>query len=136
MADLKIPCVNVLVIDGRLTKDPHRGLTPGGLAWAGFGIAHEDYRKGTAETDFWEVSCFGRTAEVAARLRKGAPVIIEGKLIRERWIDQDTGKEREATRISANRIRELAWPTDVEKTEPGPAPTRSSPTLEQEECPF
>jgi len=134
MANLKMSNINVLVIDGRLTKDPHTGVTDGGLVWAQFGIAHEDYRKSKNETDFWEISCFGRTAEKASKLRKGMPVIIEGRLVRERWTDRESGKEREATRISANRIRELAWPNDGARTE-HEQDTPSQPP-EQEECPF
>jgi len=109
MADLKMSNTNVLVIDGRLTKDPQSGRTKGDQAWARFAIAHDDWRNGKAETDFWEVSCFGKTAEIAEKLRKGAPVIVEARLGRDRWTDKD-GKEQDATRLFASRVRELAFP--------------------------
>lgn len=126
MADLKMSNTNVLVIDGRLTKDPKTGRTKDDRAWAQFGIAHDDWRNGRAETDFWDVSCFGKTAEIAERLRKGAPVIIEARLGRDRWTDKD-GKEHDATRLFASRVRELAWPDGTPPPKPDP---------EQDEGPF
>ncbi len=111
MINLRMPNLNRIEMSGRLTKDPRTGRK-NDSAWAQFGIAHEEYAKGEKTAEFWEVACFGKTAEIAGELRKGAPVIVEGRLGRDHWTDKD-GKERDATRIYAHRIQQLSWPDDT-----------------------
>lgn len=47
------------------------------------------------EVSFIDLTFFGSTAENAAQyLKKGSPVIIEGRLKQESWDDKQTGKKR------------------------------------------
>ncbi len=123
MAKLRMPSVNNLTISGRVTREPKRGVAPSsGAPWCKFSIAHDTFSKGEKSVAFWDVSTFGKTAEIAQELRKGAPVIVEGSLSRDCWTDKQ-GQKREPTRIIGRRISRLAWPDDQEpQQEQAPAP--------------
>ena len=108
MADLKMPQINYTVIAGRLTREPELKYTPSGAAVCEIGIAVDNGYGDKKKTSFLSVICWQKTAERAAELKKGAPVIIEGRIETESWDGRD-GQKREKTKVIANRIHELAW---------------------------
>jgi len=91
---------NKVILAGNLTRDPELRYTPAGKAIAKFGIAVN--RNWTTETGekkeevtFVDVDCFGRQAEVISQyLRKGRPVLVEGRLRLDQWDDKTTGQKR------------------------------------------
>lgn len=116
MADLRMPELNVVVLAGRLSKDPELRYTQSGKAVTSFGLAcGRRYKVGseTREDVYWAtVQCWDKLAEyVGERLRKGAPVIIEGRLTTDEW-EQKDGTKRQTTRIVASRVQQLAWDSD------------------------
>lgn len=96
--------LNVIILIGRLTRDPELRYTQTGKAVATIRIAVD--RGGEAGTDFIDVVVWERQAENAANyLRKGRLVAVQGWLqIREYEKD---GQRRERAEIVANQLRFL-----------------------------
>jgi len=116
MATLRMPNVNHVVVDGRLTRDPGLRRTASGLAVCEITIANDrPYKDGDEwkrKTSFLAVTCWNQTAEnVAERLRKGDPVLVQGRLDNEEWETKD-GDKRSKTKITARSVRPLSWPDD------------------------
>lgn len=108
--------LNKVVLVGRLTRDPEvRTFTNGGkVAKFGFAVSN---RKKNSQTGEWEddpmfidVEAFNRgeggkdADHVEQRLHKGDLVLIEGKLILDRWDDKQTGEKRSKHKIVADQI--------------------------------
>ncbi len=131
MPDLKMPELNAVTISGRLTDDPDLKYTHGGTAVADIRIAVTRHSKQGEETGFYDVTLWAETAErYAQTLKRGNPVIVEGRLAVDTWNDKDTGKSRSKVKIVGNRISALTWPEEgggarypaEEKAAPAPAP--------------
>ncbi|MFM8471427.1 MAG: single-stranded DNA-binding protein [Limisphaerales bacterium] len=91
---------NKVILAGNLTRDPELRYTPKGTAIAKFGLAinrnwtAEDGQK-REEVTFVDVDAFGKQAEVIGQyLRKGRPVLVEGRLKLDQWDAQQTGQKR------------------------------------------
>lgn len=101
---------NKAIIIGNLTRDPELRSTPGGVQVANIGIATNRVWKDKSgakqeSTDYHNVVVFGRQAETAAQyLRKGASVMVEGRLQTRSWEGQD-GKKNYRTEIVADRVQ-------------------------------
>ena len=114
--------VNNVMIGGNLTRDPELKYTPQGVAVANFNVAvNEKYTDKNGEKKenvcFVEVVAWKRTAELAAEyLRKGHPVLVEGKLSQDNWEDAD-GKKRTKTKVTASKVHFLSRKGDA-----GPEP--------------
>lgn len=91
---------NKVILAGNMTRDPELRYTPKGTAIAKFGLAinrnwtSEDGQK-REEVTFVDVDAFGKQAEVIGQyLRKGRPVLVEGRLKLDQWDDKQTGQKR------------------------------------------
>ena len=91
---------NKVILIGNLTRDPEVKYTSGGTAIAKLGMAinrtwtNKEGQK-QEETTFVDVDAFGRQAEVIGQyLKKGRPVMIEGRLKLDQWDDKQTGQKR------------------------------------------
>ena len=102
--------LNKALIVGNLTRDPELRSTPTGLQVANIGIATNRVwrdKNGAKQesTDYHNVVVFGRQAETASQyLKKGASVMVEGRLQTRSWEGQD-GKKNYRTEIIADRIQ-------------------------------
>jgi len=91
---------NKVILAGNLTRDPELRYTPKGTAVAKLGLAiNRTWKSETGETKqevtFVDVDAFGRTAEVVCQyLKKGRPILIEGRLRYETWDDKQTNQKR------------------------------------------
>lgn len=145
VADLKIPEINSVTLSGHLGGDPELRYTPSGKAVCEFSLAVDSRRRGEGgkwetETSWFRVECWEKVAEwVAQDLKKGAPVIIEGKLSTNEWVDKDSGKKQSKTRVVARRVQSLVWPDDGSQRDT-PPPQRERPeqteTVIQDDIPF
>jgi single-strand DNA-binding protein len=128
MPDLKMPELNAVTISGRLTGDPALAYTHGGTAVLDLRIAATRHSKQGEETGFYDVTVWAEAAErYAQELRKGAPVIIEGRLTVDTWNDKDTGKSRSKVKITANRVSALQWPDKADSGATAPQERRPEP---------
>ena len=104
---------NKIILMGNLTKDPELRYTGGGSAVCSFGLAvNRAYKTQTGElrddTCFIDITAWGKTAENCKNyLRKGAPVLVEGYLRFETWVDKATGQHRSRHSVSAETVRFL-----------------------------
>src|SRR2546423_12659066 len=91
---------NKVILAGNLTRDPEMRYTPKGTAVTKIGMAINRTWKNEAgetkeEVTFVDVDAFGRTAEVIAQyLKKGRPILMEGRLRYETWEDKQTNQKR------------------------------------------
>src|SRR3954469_12162934 len=96
---------NKVILLGNLTRDPELKYTPKGTAVAQIGLAvnrvySNEQGEKVEETTFVDVDLFGRTAEIANEyLRKGRPVLIEGRLKLDSWDDKQSGQKRSKLKI-------------------------------------
>ncbi len=100
--------VNVVVVEGGVVREPEIRYTSSGLAYARFAIAHNAFSRhepDKQETSYFEVTAWGKIAEVcAAYLKKGRKIIVSGKLRQARWEDP-TGQKRSRVVINAQDVK-------------------------------
>jgi single-strand DNA-binding protein len=118
---------NKVILVGNLTRDPELRYTSKGTAIAKIGLAVN--RVWTSETGekkeevtFVDVDVFGRTAEnVGQYMRKGSPILIEGRLRLDQWDDKQTGQKRSKLGVVAETVQFLGGPRSGEGSAPAPA---------------
>ena len=91
---------NKVILIGNLTRDPELRYTSQGVAIAKIGLAvNRTWRNEAGETKeevtFVDVDAFRRQAETIAQyLKKGSPLMVEGRLKLDQWDDKQTGQKR------------------------------------------
>jgi single-strand DNA-binding protein len=91
---------NKVILVGNLTRDPELRYTPKGLAIAKLGLAvNRVWKTETGETKeevtFVDIDAFGKQAETIGQyLKKGRPLLVEGRLRLDQWDDKQTGQKR------------------------------------------
>lgn len=91
---------NKVILIGNLTRDPELRYTSQGVAIAKIGLAvNRTWRTESGETKeevtFVDVDAFRRQAETLAQyLKKGSPLMVEGRLKLDQWDDKATGQKR------------------------------------------
>jgi single-strand DNA-binding protein len=125
---------NKVILAGNLTRDPELRYTPKGTAVTEIGLAINRSWKNEAgqmqeETTFVDVSAFGRTAEVIAQyLKKGRPVLIEGRLKYDQWDDKQSGQKRSKLRVVCEGFQFLdSGNRAANEGAPAPGANRSRP---------
>lgn len=104
---------NKVILMGNLTRDPEVKYTPKGTAIANIGLAvnrvySNDAGEKQEEVTFIDVEIWGRTAEIAGEyLRKGRPVLIEGRLKLDSWDDKQTGQKRSKLKVVGETMQLL-----------------------------
>lgn len=122
---------NKVILVGNLTRDPELRYTPKGTAIAKIGVAVNRVWTNEAgekkeEVTFVDVDVFGRTAEnVGQYMRKGRPILIEGRLRLDQWDDKQTGQKKSKLGVVAEIVQFLgSAPGGGEGGAPAPAPAR------------
>src|SRR6201996_8515815 len=91
---------NKVILVGNLTRDPELRYTPKGMAIAKIGLAvnrnwTNEAGEKKEEVTFVDVDAFGRQAETLAQyMKKGSPLMVEGRLKLDQWDDKQTGQKR------------------------------------------
>jgi len=91
---------NKVILAGNLTRDPELRYTPKGTAIARLGVAcNRKWKSETGEmkeeVTFVDVDAFGKTAETIGQyLKKGRPILIEGRLRYDTWEDKQSGQKK------------------------------------------
>src|SRR6476660_6447692 len=91
---------NKVILIGNLTRDPELRYTPKGTAIAKIGLAiNRTWKTETGETKeevtFVDIDAFGRQAETLGQyMKKGRPIMIEGRLRLDTWDDKQTNQKR------------------------------------------
>ena len=91
---------NKVILVGNLTRDPELRYTPKGTAIAKLGMAVNHKWRNEAgelkeEVTFVDVDAFGKQAETIGQyLKKGRPILIEGRLKLDSWEDKQTNQKK------------------------------------------
>jgi single-strand DNA-binding protein len=91
---------NKVIIAGNLTADPELRYTPKGTAVARLRMAvNRNYKTDSGEmkeeVTYVDVDAWGQQAETISQyLRKGRPILVEGRLKLETWDDKQSGQKR------------------------------------------
>ncbi|MCC8021552.1 MAG: single-stranded DNA-binding protein [Akkermansia sp.] len=109
---------NRVILMGNLVADPEVRTTPKGTQVCELRMAINRFIGGDGErreeTTFLDVTCWGRTAEIAGQyLSKGRAVFIEGRIQMDVWDDKTTGQKRSRLRIVAENLQMLGSPRDA-----------------------
>jgi single-strand DNA-binding protein len=127
---------NKVILMGNLTRDPELRYTPKGLAVARIGLAvNRVWRTETGETreetTFVDCDAFGRQAEnLSQYLKKGNPVLIEGRLHLHTWEDKQNQKQSRL-RVDVETFRFVSGPAregGAEQPAARPRPAAAEPT--------
>lgn len=103
--------LNKVFLMGNLTRDPEVRYTPSGAAVGDLGLAVSRRFKTSdgeskEETCFVNITVWGRQAETCAEyLKKGRPVMVEGRLRYEEW--EKDGKKNNKIVVVAERVQFL-----------------------------
>lgn len=126
---------NKVILVGNLTRDPELRYTPKGMAIAKIGLAvnrnwTSEGGEKKEEVTFVDVDIFGRTAEnVAQYMKKGRPILIEGRLRLDQWDDKQTGQKRSRLGVVAETVQFLGSAGGGAGGDGGEsAPRRSAPS--------
>src|SRR5437762_2357596 len=102
---------NKVILLGNVTRDPEIRYTPKGTAVTELGMAvnrvyNTDSGEKREEVTFVDVTLWGRTAEIAGEyLKKGRPVLIEGRLQLDTWDDKQSGQKRSKLKVVADGLQ-------------------------------
>ena len=103
------------------------------------------------EVTFVDVDAWGRQAEVISQyLKKGRPILIEGRLKLDQWEDKNTKQKQSKLRVVLEGFQFLdsgrgdgggAGPADSSRNRPAaasaaPAPESDGPPPEEDDVPF
>ena len=127
-----------VILVGNLTRDPELRYLPKGTSTVRITLAvSRKWRTETGEdreeVSFVDVDAFGRQAEVISQyLKKGRPLMVEGRLRQDSWEDKTTHQKRTALKVvldsfvfldSGNRPEGAGAPgAPGEASAPAPAP--------------
>jgi len=90
--------MNVVILMGRMTRDPELKFTSGGKAFANFSLA---VQKTKDEVEFIDCTVWEKTAEtIAEYFRKGNRILVQGRLSVSSY--EQNGEKRRMTRVVVN----------------------------------
>ena len=98
--------MNIVVLCGRLTRDPDCRFTQSGKQVTSFTLAVDKYVKAgeQKQADFIPVVLWGKTAEVAGNgLSKGSKIVVSGRL-QVRSYENNEGKKVWVTEVIGERF--------------------------------
>lgn len=98
--------VNSIILGGHLGADPEEKRSAGGKLLCTFTVAVNRWEAKSEDTvvDWHTVVAFERQAEMCVRyLRKGAPVLVEGRVVVRQWEGSD-GKKHSRYEVLAGRV--------------------------------
>lgn len=93
-----------IIVTGNVGRDPEQRTTPSGDSFVVFSLAVSSGTKANPKTDWLEISCGGKTAEVVqSYVRKGTKLLIEGTPSVNAYINKEN-KAVATLRVYANTI--------------------------------
>ncbi|MFR1672456.1 MAG: single-stranded DNA-binding protein [Candidatus Gastranaerophilaceae bacterium] len=109
--------MNTVVLVGRVGRDSEIKYFESGKVKANFSIAVNrwDSKTKSEVADWFNVDVWDKLAEFAGEyVKKGAQIVVDGRIAQNKWTDKATGNERENFLVIANNIRLLGSKRDME----------------------
>lgn len=141
-----MPYHNQVTLVGNVVRDPSvKNVQNGGIvAHLTLGLTRRwttDAGERKEEATFVEVDSFGKVAAVVEKyVRKGDPILVDGRLRFDQWEDKQTGNKRNKLSVVANGIQMLSKPEkqgDGASAQARPsAPTQQPSNTEEDSVPF
>jgi single-strand DNA-binding protein len=125
---------NKVILAGNLTRDPELRYTPKGTAVAQITLAvNRTWKNESGETkeevSFVDVEAWGRQGEVIAQyMRKGRPLLVEGRLKQDTWEDKTTHQKHSKLKVVLESFSFIDSNRPEGGAPPSDAPRRSSPS--------
>lgn len=120
---LKLPKLNSITVAGRLTREGETRYLPNGNAVFNFSIAIDDgywdkqSNQWVSTPVFMDVTVWGKQAEkLNSEVKKGSPVIVEGKLKQRAYTAKD-GQNKRITEIVASRVSCLEYSGEMQASQ-------------------
>src|SRR5688500_9654199 len=107
------PMVNKVILVGNLGRDPEVRSLPSVQPVASFGVATSRRWKDRdgnrqEQTEWHNVVCFGKQAEIAGQyLTKGKQIFVEGRIQTRSWDDKTSGEKKYRTEIICDNFQML-----------------------------
>ncbi len=120
---------NKVILIGNLTRDPEVRYTSKAMAIARISLAINRYWRDPngepkEEVTFVDVDAFGKQAETIGNyMKKGRPILVEGRLKLDTWEDKQTGQKRSRLGVVLESFQFL----DSRGPEDGSNPSRPRP---------
>jgi single-strand DNA-binding protein len=130
---------NKVILMGNLTRDPELRYTPKGTAIARIGLAvnrvwKTETGESKEEVTFVDCDAYGRTGETIGQyLKKGSPVLVEGRLRLHTWEDKNTKQKQSKLRVDVENFK-FVGPAN-RGGEGAPAPSRPAAAAAAPEAP-
>jgi len=102
---------NKVILMGNLTRDPELRYTPKGTAIARIGLAvnrvwKSETGENKEEVTFVDCDAYGKTGETIGQyLKKGSPVLVEGRLRLHTWEDKNTKQKQSKLRVDVENFK-------------------------------
>lgn len=128
----------IIISNATLGRDPETGQTPSGLTNLKFSVAVNHGRRDNEQTDWYNVTVWGKQAETLIALRdggsltKGARVDIVGRLTHRTYTGRD-GAEKVSYDVNANDVILVSPPKNYEQ---GASDSRSDDLDDINQIPF
>jgi single-strand DNA-binding protein len=129
--------VNKVFLLGNVGKDPEIRSTAGGMTVASFSLATAERAKDAQgnwadKTEWHNIVCFQRTAEVVRDyVKKGSQLLVEGKIQTRSWDDKTSGEKKYKTEILCNELTLLGGRPGGEGTTAGGYSKSASTSYDQ-----
>lgn len=135
--------LNKVILVGNLTKDPELRFVPSGQAVANLRMAtNRKYKAGNGEwkeeVTYLGVEVWGKSAEACGEyLKKGSPLLVEGRLKLKEWTAQD-GQKRSMLEVVSERVQFLQGGPGrgAENAAGDPGPGHDTPPVGDDDIPF
>jgi single-strand DNA-binding protein len=128
---------NKVILIGNLTRDPELRFTGKGTAIAKLSLAiNRTWRDAASgelkeEATFVDIDAFGKQAETLGKyVKKGSPIMIEGRLRLDTWEDKQTNQKRSRLGVVLENFQFLGGNRAPEDAAPGagrPRPAATAP---------
>lgn len=113
--------MNIVILMGRLTRDPETRATSNGGNMVTFTVAVDRLKRkdGTQNTDFPRCVAFGKTADgIAQYFRKGKPIMVQGRYQTDQY--EVDGEKRTRSEVLVDRFEFV--PADTTERQAAPLP--------------
>lgn len=138
----RMPEINLVMFTGRLTRDAQTAFTQSGTAYSRFSIAcgrrYMDAKSNEwkEETVFIDAVLWGQMADrLKDKLKKGVPVMIEGRLQSSDYTDK-TGQQRKGFQVNCSRVQVLVTANAQSESPANSAPMNDSDSSIDDDVPF